>query len=122
MLPIESIVAVLRDTPAIADVKAAIEVALDEETLIFSEIPDLAYTCEALNEVHRTAHLRAQRLAAALTLALTLAPPNPNPHEVLTLRDQRRRGTTNQTLELMSPEAREAAKRTTQAPQAPAQR
>ena len=75
MLPIESIVAVLRDTPAIADVKAAIEVALTEETLIFSEIPDLAYTCEALNEVHRTAHLRAQRLAAALTLALTLAPP-----------------------------------------------
>ena len=50
------------------------------------------------------------------------SPANPNPHEVLTLRDQRRRGTTNQTLELMSPEAREAAKRTTQAPQAPAQR
>ena len=50
------------------------------------------------------------------------SPANPNPHEVLTLRDQRRRGTTNQTLELMSPEAREAAKRVTQAPQAPAQR
>ena len=51
VLPIDSIVGVLRDTPAIADVRSAIEVALTEETLIFSEIPDLAYTCEALNEV-----------------------------------------------------------------------
>ena len=38
MLPIDSIVGVLRDTPAIADVKSAIEVALSEETLIFSEV------------------------------------------------------------------------------------
>ena len=51
VLHIDSIVGVLRDTPAIADVRSAIEVALTEETLIFSEIPDLAYTCEALNEV-----------------------------------------------------------------------
>ena len=40
--------------------------------------------------------------------------PIPNPNEVLTLRDQRRRGTMNQTLEPSS-EARDSAKRTLQA-------
>ena len=115
MLPIEKIVAVLRDTPAIADVKAAIEVALTEETLIFSEIPDPRLHVRGAQRGAPHTHLRAQRLAAALTLALTRAPPNPNPHEVLTLRDQRRRGTTNQTLE-MSAEARAAANRAMEAP------
>ena len=84
VLPVNRIVAVLRDTPATADVESAIEVACIEETLIFSEIPDLRETCEAINEV-------------------------------LTLARKARRGSVAQTLEL-SAEAREAAKRTLQAP------
>ena len=79
VLHIDSIVAVLRDTPAIADVRSAIEVALTEETLIFSEIPDLAYTCEALNEV----------LALWGSCPNPGPNPGPNPNEVLTLRGQR---------------------------------
>jgi len=88
VLPVDRIVAVLRDTPATADVEAAIEVACIEETLIFSAIPDLRETCEAINEV-------------------------------LTLARKARRGSVTQTLEL-SAEAREAAKRTLQAPVAKA--
>lgn len=51
VLPVSSIVTVLRDTPATRDVNDAIEVACMEDTFIFSEIPDLTETCEAVHEV-----------------------------------------------------------------------
>ncbi len=51
VLPIDSIMSVLRDTPATQEMDSAIEVACVEEALIFSQIPDLQVTAEAINEI-----------------------------------------------------------------------
>ena len=51
VLPVVSRVSVLRDTPATKGMDSAIEVATTEEPLIFSSIPDLQETAEAISEI-----------------------------------------------------------------------
>ena len=51
MLPVSALVSVLRDTPATKGMESAIEVATTDEALIFSSIPDLKETAEAISEI-----------------------------------------------------------------------
>jgi len=51
VLPVTSLVSVLRDTPATKGMESAIEVASTDEALIFSSIPDLKETAEAISEI-----------------------------------------------------------------------
>jgi hypothetical protein len=78
-IPTESLVSVLRDTPATKGMENAIEVASFDETLILSSIPDIDETCEVINEILAIAKRVARGSSVQrLELMQTVAPDAAN--------------------------------------------
>lgn len=79
-IPTESLVSVLRDTPATKGMENAIEVASFDETLILSSIPDIDETCEVINEILAIAKRVARGSSVQrLELMQAMAPGEPMP-------------------------------------------